>query len=101
METEQQKRLRTARRIVIKLGTGIVTGSDAQFNSELLEAVAHVRRVERPADLGAQNEVVVLPFRSGSKAIRASMAIRQPEQINFKGSPPSGYDLRIWMTGPQ
>ena len=42
METEQQKRLRNARRIVIKLGTGIVTGSDAQFNSELLQAVARV-----------------------------------------------------------
>ena len=42
METEQQKRLRTARRIVIKLGTGIVTGSDAQFNSEILQAVARV-----------------------------------------------------------
>ncbi|HEY2645485.1 MAG TPA: glutamate 5-kinase [Candidatus Acidoferrales bacterium] len=39
-ETEQQKRLRAARRIVIKLGTGIVTGSDGQFNSDRLEAVA-------------------------------------------------------------
>jgi glutamate 5-kinase len=39
-ETEQQKRLRAARRIVIKLGTGIVTGNDGQFNSERLEAVA-------------------------------------------------------------
>ncbi len=40
METEQQKRLRAARRIVIKLGTGIVTGSDGHFHSERLEALA-------------------------------------------------------------
>jgi glutamate 5-kinase len=40
LETEQQKRLRAARRVVIKLGTGIVTGSDGQFNAELLESVA-------------------------------------------------------------
>jgi glutamate 5-kinase len=40
-ETEQQKRLRAARRAVIKLGTGIVTGSDGQFNVELLAPVAH------------------------------------------------------------
>ena len=40
METEQQKRLRAARRVVIKLGTGIVTHGDGQFNAELLEAVA-------------------------------------------------------------
>ena len=39
-ETEQQKRLRAARRAVIKLGTGIVTGSDGQFNAEHLEPVA-------------------------------------------------------------
>ena len=39
-ETEQQKRLRAARRAVIKLGTGIVTGSDGQFNAEVLEPVA-------------------------------------------------------------
>jgi len=40
LETEQQKRLRSARRIVIKLGTGIVTGSDGQFDSERLAGVA-------------------------------------------------------------
>jgi glutamate 5-kinase len=39
-ETEQQKRLRAGRRAVIKLGTGIVTGSDGQFNAEHLEPVA-------------------------------------------------------------
>ena len=39
-ETEQQKRLRAARRAVIKLGTGIVTGSDGQFNGEHLAPVA-------------------------------------------------------------
>jgi glutamate 5-kinase len=39
-ESEQQKRLRAARRAVIKLGTGIVTGSDGQFNAELLAPVA-------------------------------------------------------------
>jgi glutamate 5-kinase len=39
-ESEQQKRLRAARRAVIKLGTGIVTGSDGQFNVEHLEPVA-------------------------------------------------------------
>ena len=39
-ETEQQKRLRAARRAVIKLGTGIVTGSDGQFNAEHLAPVA-------------------------------------------------------------
>ncbi len=39
-ESEQQKRLRAARRAVIKLGTGIVTGSDGQFNVELLEPLA-------------------------------------------------------------
>jgi len=32
-DSEQQKRLRAARRVVIKLGTGIVTGSDGQFNA--------------------------------------------------------------------
>ena len=40
IESEQQKRLRAARRIVVKLGTGIVTGSDGQFNAERLEALA-------------------------------------------------------------
>jgi glutamate 5-kinase len=40
-ESEQQKRLRAARRAVIKLGTGIVTGSDGQFNVEHLAPVAH------------------------------------------------------------
>jgi glutamate 5-kinase len=39
-ETEQQKRLRAARRAVIKLGTGTVTGSDGQFNAEILEPIA-------------------------------------------------------------
>jgi glutamate 5-kinase len=39
-ENEQQKRLRAARRAVIKLGTGIVTGSNGQFNAEHLEPVA-------------------------------------------------------------
>jgi glutamate 5-kinase len=39
-ETEQQKRLRASRRAVIKLGTGIVTGSDGQFNASHLEPVA-------------------------------------------------------------
>ena len=40
MESEQQKRLRAARRAVIKLGTGIVTGSDGQFNVEHLAPLA-------------------------------------------------------------
>ncbi len=39
-ETEQQKRLRAVRRAVIKLGTGIVTDSDGQFNAGLLKPVA-------------------------------------------------------------
>ena len=39
-ESEQQRRLRAARRAVIKLGTGIVTGMDGQFNVEYLEPVA-------------------------------------------------------------
>jgi glutamate 5-kinase len=39
-ESEQQKRLRVARRLVIKLGTGIVTASDGQFNVEHLAPVA-------------------------------------------------------------
>jgi glutamate 5-kinase len=39
-ETEQHRRLRAARRAVIKLGTGIVTGGDGQFNAEHLAPVA-------------------------------------------------------------
>jgi len=39
-ETEQHKRLRAARRAVIKLGTGIVTDSDGKFNAAHLEPVA-------------------------------------------------------------
>jgi len=39
-ETEQQKRLRSARRVVVKLGTGIVTGGEGQFNAAHLEPVA-------------------------------------------------------------
>ena len=39
-ESEQQKRLRAARRAVVKLGTNIVTGSGGQFNTEHLEPVA-------------------------------------------------------------
>jgi len=39
-ESEQRKRLRAARRAVIKLGTGIVTGSDGQFNVEHLAPLA-------------------------------------------------------------
>jgi glutamate 5-kinase len=39
-ESEQQKRLRASRRVVVKLGTGIVTSSDGQFNAAHLEPVA-------------------------------------------------------------
>jgi glutamate 5-kinase len=39
-ESEQRKRLRAARRAVIKLGTGIVTGGDGHFNVEHLAPVA-------------------------------------------------------------
>ena len=41
LESEQQNRLRAARRVVIKLGTGIVTSGDGQFNAALLDPVAH------------------------------------------------------------
>ena len=48
METELQKRLRAARRAVIKLGTGIVTGADGQFNTEHLAPVARtIARLKR------------------------------------------------------
>src|ERR1700739_2821753 len=40
LETEQQKRLRAARRAVIKLGTGIVTDGAGRFNATHLEPVA-------------------------------------------------------------
>jgi glutamate 5-kinase len=40
IESEHQKRLSTARRAVIKLGTGIVTGSGGQFNTAQLEPLA-------------------------------------------------------------
>jgi len=40
LENEQQKRLRASRRAVIKLGTGIVTSSDGQFNVAQLGPVA-------------------------------------------------------------
>jgi glutamate 5-kinase len=40
LESEQQKRLRASRRVVVKLGTGIVTSSDGQFNAAHLEPVA-------------------------------------------------------------
>jgi glutamate 5-kinase len=40
VESEQQKRLRASRRVVIKLGTGIVTSGDGQFNVGQLGAVA-------------------------------------------------------------
>ena len=39
-ESEQQKRLRASRRVVVKLGTGIVTSSNGQFNAAHLEPVA-------------------------------------------------------------
>jgi glutamate 5-kinase len=39
-ETEQRKRLRAARRAVIKLGSGIVTGNDGQFNTGSLAPIA-------------------------------------------------------------
>lgn len=40
MESEQHKRLRAARRAVIKLGTGIVTDSAGRFNATHLEPAA-------------------------------------------------------------
>ena len=40
MDSEQQKRLRGSRRVVVKLGTGIVTRADGQFNVSQLEPVA-------------------------------------------------------------
>src|SRR5258708_9000663 len=40
MESEQQKRVRASRRVVIKLGRGIVTEGDGQFNASLLDPVA-------------------------------------------------------------
>jgi glutamate 5-kinase len=40
LETEQQNRLRAARRAVVKLGTGIVTDGAGQFNATHLEPVA-------------------------------------------------------------
>ena len=49
-EPEQQKRLRAARRAVIKLGTGIVTGADGQFNVEHLAPVARaIARLKKEA----------------------------------------------------
>jgi glutamate 5-kinase len=39
-ETEQKKRLRASRRAVIKLGTGIVTGGNGNFNIAQLDPVA-------------------------------------------------------------
>jgi glutamate 5-kinase len=51
-ETEQQKRLRASRRAVIKLGTGIVTGSDGQFNAYHLDPVA--RTIGRLKNEGRQ-----------------------------------------------
>ena len=51
-ESEQHKRLRAARRVVIKLGTGIVTGSDGQFNTEHLAPVA--RTIARLKNEGRQ-----------------------------------------------
>jgi glutamate 5-kinase len=41
VESEQQKRLRASRRIVIKLGTGIVTDGEGRFNAAHLGPVAH------------------------------------------------------------
>jgi glutamate 5-kinase len=40
LESEHQKRLRASRRVVIKLGTGIVTSGDGQFNVAQLAPVA-------------------------------------------------------------
>ena len=51
-ESEQQKRLRSARRVVIKLGTGIVTDSDGHFNVEHLAPVA--RTISRLKKEGRQ-----------------------------------------------
>src|SRR6266700_2225537 len=55
IDEEPRKRLRAARRIVIKLGTGIVTGSDGQFNAERLEEFARTI-----ADLKKHGRQVVL-----------------------------------------
>jgi glutamate 5-kinase len=55
LETEQQKRLRAARRVVIKLGTGIVAGGDGQFDGERLAGVA-----QTIADLKKEGRQVVL-----------------------------------------
>jgi glutamate 5-kinase len=52
LESEQQKRLRASRRVVIKLGTGIVTGGDGQFNVAHLEPVA--RTIARLKEDGRQ-----------------------------------------------
>jgi glutamate 5-kinase len=51
-ETEQRKRLHASRRAVIKLGTGIVTGGDGQFNAYHLEPVA--RTIARLKSEGRQ-----------------------------------------------
>ena len=51
-ETEQQKRLRAARRIVIKLGTGIVTDGAGQFNAAHLAPMA--RTIARLKEEGRQ-----------------------------------------------
>jgi glutamate 5-kinase len=42
LDNEQQRRLRAARRAVIKLGTGIVTSGDGQFSTENLAPVAEM-----------------------------------------------------------
>ena len=51
MEREQQKRLRASRRAVIKLGTGIVTSADGQFNvvhlSSVAQTIAHLKKEGR------------------------------------------------------
>jgi len=39
-QTEQQKRLSASRRVVVKLGTGIVTSGEGKFNAKHLEPVA-------------------------------------------------------------
>lgn len=75
-ESEQQKRLRAARRAVVKLGTSIVTGSDGQFNTEHLEPVA--RTIARLKKEGRQ----IVLVSSGAVGLGRGRLGLHPDRLN-------------------
>lgn len=82
MENDRQKRLRDARRVVIKFGTSVVTGAEGMVSAErvepLVSAIAKLKSMNRQVALVSSGAVGLGAGRLGvDRAGRRDLAMRQ------------------------